>query len=70
MADRRFPPIDKSKLTVASLHDAPDEVEYWLSKSYLQRLEAIELSRMAIYGYDPATSRIQRLLEVAQLPRS
>ena len=70
MADRRFPRVDRTKLTVANLHDPPDEVEYWRSKSYTERLEAVELSRLAVYGYDPATTRLHRVLEVTQLSQS
>ena len=70
MGDSHFPRVDRTKLTIANLSDPPDELEYWRSKSYLERLEAIELSRLAIYGHDPVTTRLQRLLEVTQLSRS
>jgi hypothetical protein len=31
-------------------------------------LEAVELMRQIIYGYDPSTTRLQRVLEIAQHP--
>jgi hypothetical protein len=59
--------MDKSAFSVGSLHDEPDEKGYWLSKTPHERLHAVELMRRILYGYDPATDRLQRLLEVAQL---
>ena len=29
-------------------------------------LQALELMRQIVYGYDPATARLQRVLEIAQ----
>jgi hypothetical protein len=60
--------MDKTVLSVAKLSDASDEREYWLAKSPEERLEALELMRQIVYGYDPATARLQRVLEVAQCP--
>jgi hypothetical protein len=59
--------IDKTFLSVASLSDQSDEKAYWLSKSPQQRLEAIELMRQINYGYDPSSTRLQRILTIAQL---
>ena len=59
--------MDKTAFSVASLHDEPDDKAFWLSKTPYERLEAVELMRQVIYGYDPATSRLQRIFEVAQL---
>ncbi|MDE2809493.1 MAG: hypothetical protein OXN90_13855 [Gemmatimonadota bacterium] len=58
--------IDKSFLLVTSLSEL-DEKEYWHSKTPYERLESIELMRQINYGYDPTTTRLQRVLEVAQL---
>lgn len=56
--------IDRTAFTVASLFDEPDEKSYWLSKTPYERLEAVELMRQIIYGYDPSATRLQRVLEV------
>ena len=40
---------------------------YWREKSPRERMEALELLRQIIYGYDPATTRLQRVFEVAEL---
>ncbi|HIE28659.1 TPA: hypothetical protein EYP66_15375 [Candidatus Poribacteria bacterium] len=62
--------MDKSVLSVISLFDESDEKAYWLSKTPYERLEAVELMRQINYGYNPITSRLQRVLEVAQLTSS
>ena len=62
--------IDKSVLSVISLSEESDEREYWHSKTPYERLESVELMRQINYGYDPTTTRLQRVLEVAQLTPS
>jgi hypothetical protein len=65
-----FPKIDKTAFTVASLFDQSDEKSYWLSRTSSERLEAVELMRQIIYGYNPSATRLQRVLEVTQrLPK-
>jgi hypothetical protein len=61
-----FPRLDKSKFSVRSLTDDMDDQEFWLSKSANARLEHIELLRIMNYG-DQASSRLQRLFEIAEL---
>jgi hypothetical protein len=55
--------IDKTAFSVDSLRDPSDEKAYWLSKTPQERLEALELMRQIVYGYDPATTRLQRVFE-------
>ena len=57
--------VDRTALTVTSLYES-DEKEYWLSKTPEERLQALELMRQIVYGYDPDTARLQRVLEIAQ----
>ncbi len=59
--------MDKTAFSVASLFDESDEKAYWLSKTPYERLEAVEVMRQIIYGYDPSSTRLQRLFAVAQL---
>jgi len=61
-----FPKVKRDAFTVASLFDQSDEKTYWLSRTAYERLEAVELMRQIIYGYDPFTIRLQRIFEVAQ----
>jgi hypothetical protein len=58
-----FPKIRRDAFTVASLFDQSDEKSYWLSKTPYERLEAVELMREIIYGYDPSATRLQRVFE-------
>jgi hypothetical protein len=41
-----------------------------VNKTPCERLQAVELMRQIVYGYDPSTTRLQRVLEVAQLKRN
>jgi hypothetical protein len=58
--------IDRKALTVASVLGPSDEKTYWLSKTPYERLQAAELMRQIVYGYDPSTTRLQRVLEITQ----
>ena len=61
------PKLNKNVFKVTSLDDIEEEKRYWISKSPLERFEAIEINRRMIYGQDRATSRLQRFLETADL---
>ena len=64
MATERFK-LDKSAFSVTTFKQAEaDDRAYWWSVSPQQRLAALEQMRQINYGYDPATDRIQRTLEV------
>jgi hypothetical protein len=62
--------MDKSAFTVAALTDESDERNHWATKTPEERLAALEFMRQLMYGYDPATVRLQRVLEVAELSSS
>jgi hypothetical protein len=60
--------MERSVISVVSLHEQDEEVKrYWRGKSPHERLRAIEETRQMIYGYDPASTRLQRVLEVVHL---
>ena len=59
--------LDRSAFRIDSLTDDSGEKAYWRSKTPTERLYALESMRQIIYGYDPATTRLQRVLEVAEL---
>ena len=59
--------IDKTKLTVASLHDPSDEKEYWRTQTPEARMEALELMRQVMYGYDASMARVERVVTVVRL---
>ena len=61
--------LDKTAVAIQSLHQPPDDRDYWLAQSPAARMEAVELQRQIIYGYDPTATRLERVFEVATLPR-
>src|ERR1017187_5543187 len=62
-------PLDRKHLSVVTLREEGDEKAFWMSATPEQRLEAIETNREIVYGYDPSTERLQRVLEITQLQR-
>jgi hypothetical protein len=59
--------LDRTSFSIADLTDEPDERAYWHSKTPAERLRAAEFLRQQLYGYDPATIRLQRVLEVVEV---
>jgi hypothetical protein len=59
--------LDRTVIEVTELTAKSSDRKYWLSKTPEERFEALELLRQIAYGYDPATARLQRVLEVAPL---
>ena len=66
----RIPKLDKQAFSVGSLYDDTEEKNYWLSMKPDERLQAIEINRLMVYGEDKITSRLQRFLETSSLSRS
>lgn len=62
--------MDKTAFSVVSLTEESDEKEYWQTKTPQERLETVELLRQLNYGYDPATTRLQRVLAIAEFKGS
>jgi hypothetical protein len=58
---------DPTTFSIVSLHEADGDQEFWGTKSVGERLLAVELTRQVIYGYQPASGRLQRVFEVAEL---
>ena len=63
----KLPSLDKRIVKVTSLDDIEEEKKYWISKTPVERIEAIEINRRMIYGEDRATSRLQRFFEISEL---
>ena len=66
MIDER---IQRNALEVVSLHRLRD-TNYWLARSPIERLEAVEFMRKAMFGSDRVSERLQRVLAVAPLKGS
>ena len=58
--------MDKTAFSVTTLSEKTNDKEYWLSKTPQERMQALELMRQINYGYDPATARLQRVLEIVE----
>lgn len=61
--------IDKTAFRVFSSFEEADESdrEHWRNATPDERLLALELMRQSAYGYtDPATPRLQRVLEIVR----
>ncbi|MBW1814189.1 MAG: hypothetical protein JRJ39_11135 [Deltaproteobacteria bacterium] len=63
----KLPGLDKKIVKVTSLNDIEEEKEYWISKTPVERIEAVEINRRMVYGEDRVTSRLQRIFETSEL---
>ena len=63
----KLPSLDKRIVKITSLDDIEEEKKYWISKTPVERIEAIEMNRRMVYGEDRITSRLQRFFEIAEL---
>jgi len=59
--------VDRRSFSVIAIEDQDRaDKEYWMSKTPRERLEGIEAIRQVLYGYDAATARLQRVLEITR----
>jgi len=59
--------MDKTVVSVSSLGEEPNDLEFWLSKTPGERFAAIEFMRTVNYGYNATSARLQRVLEIVEL---
>jgi len=60
--------MDRETFSVATTDTPSDAKEYWKAKTMEERLIALELTRQIMNDYDPATTRLQRVLEITTGP--
>ena len=60
--------MDRTVLSVVTTGTPSDANAYWQAKSMEERLEGLELTRQVFNGYDPDTTRLQRVLVVIEGP--
>jgi len=66
--DKKEHRVDRQSFSVVSLQEQEKENKtWWQDKTPQERMEALETTRQLIYGYDPATTRLQRVLEITKL---
>ena len=58
--------IRRDVFEVIGLREA-DNLNYWLDRSPIERIEAIEFMRKVMYGHDRVSERLQRVLTIAEL---
>jgi hypothetical protein len=68
--ENHFQRVDRSVIEVHELGKEPGDRAFWLSRPPEERLQAAEFLRQTIYGYDAATARLSRVLEVVELGAS
>ncbi|MBI5085249.1 MAG: hypothetical protein HZB13_11700 [Acidobacteria bacterium] len=61
--------VDRSKISVARLTDPDDALAYWLSRSPVERLQAMEQLRRTLYGEDYDVGGVQKIVEIVKLDR-
>lgn len=58
--------MDKTVFSIGTLEEQGNDREYWASKTPSERLQALEIMRQVMYGYDPTTTRLQRVFTIAE----
>ena len=59
--------VDRRFFSTGKVQEQDDDMKaYWRSKTSEERLAALEITRQMVYGYDPTTTRLQRVLEVIE----
>ena len=60
--------IKRDVFEIVDLKNADDK-NYWLTKSPIERIEAIEFMRKVMFGNDRVSRRLQRVLTAVELKR-
>ncbi|HUU41823.1 MAG TPA: hypothetical protein VMW42_12875 [Desulfatiglandales bacterium] len=58
--------VNRNIFDVVDMHQS-DDTAYWRDRSYVERIETIELLRKAMFGHDRVSERLQRILTIAEL---
>ena len=60
--------MDKTAFSVGTFEDSErEEKEFWLSRTPEERFMAVEYLRQMMYGYNPLTVRMEKVLTVVTL---
>ncbi|HEX6750325.1 MAG TPA: hypothetical protein VF092_23730 [Longimicrobium sp.] len=65
--DESLPRLDKKAFSVVPAFEEDEEIEYWLTRTPIERLRHVETLRRMNYGA-LATARLQRVLELVKVP--
>jgi hypothetical protein len=59
--------MDKTAFSITSPSaQNEEEKRYWLAKTPYERMQAIEVMRQIIYGYDPSSTRLARVFAITE----
>ena len=59
--------VDRFSLSIVDLEDSEKgDLQYWLSKSVIERFAALEFLRQQYYKHGSSAPRLQRLLEIVE----
>jgi hypothetical protein len=58
--------MDRSVISVLGTRTPSDAKAYWKTRTMEERLAALELTRQILNGYDPDTTRFERVLEITR----
>ena len=70
LMDEELFKIDRKAISFSTLDNNENDLKYWLSKTAVERLQAVELLRILMFSYDPTTERLQRVFETAEFKTS
>jgi hypothetical protein len=62
-------PMQRGPVRTMTLEEAEEDyshIDYWLSRPVSERLEALELLRQIVYGYDPDTARLSGPVQIIE----
>lgn len=63
----KFPKMDKTAFSSVTFEEREKaRKKYWQNKSVAERMSALETMRQILFGYDPATTRLERFFEVVK----
>lgn len=58
----------KKVFYIGPVKDAPSDYKYWITRSYEERIAAVEILRKQFYG--KSTPRLQRVYKIIKLKKS
>lgn len=61
--------MNKKIFKITSIRNS-DDYSFWKDKPYLKRIEGLEKLRRIVFGYDPSTQRLQRILKITKLKKN
>ena len=64
--DEEIYKMDKSIISSVNINKDTDEKKFWLSKTPQERIMSMEYVRQVLYGYNPSSDRLHRVLEVIE----